>query len=114
MYRILIKEDRDGAALSTLLEICYLDLNGPSNLGGVTDEEFLKEFPPWDATKGWTAPALIEWINDLMKKLNYSIDEVYNIYLKTANRNFRALKLPVTPGDAWIKLKEEITQYSNT
>ena len=29
-------------------EVCYLDLNGPNNMAGVTDAQLLKRFPPWD------------------------------------------------------------------
>ena len=48
MAEIFRKENRLSAALGGYLEVCYLDLNGPSNTGGVDDAELLREYPPWN------------------------------------------------------------------
>ena len=48
MAEILRKENRLPAALGGYLEVCYLDLNGPHNTGGITDGELLREYPPWN------------------------------------------------------------------
>jgi DNA-directed RNA polymerase subunit RPC12/RpoP len=40
MAEILRKESRLEQALATYLEVCYIDLNGPSNMSGVTDPNF--------------------------------------------------------------------------
>ncbi len=108
MYELLAEEGRDKAALRTLLEICYLDINGPRNCGGVFDPELLEEFPPWNQEEAFLAPKLIEWINKLSIKLEYSMEDIHNLYTEVADKNFRNLKLPVNPEIAWEKLSKEI------
>jgi len=48
MAELLKKEGKTTRALQFYLEVCYHDLNGPNNTGGVTDKDLLREFPPWD------------------------------------------------------------------
>jgi len=108
MYRFLKKEGHDKQALQTLLEVCYLDINGHRNCGGIFDSELLAEFPPWKETNNWQAPTLFKWINKLSKKLEYTLDDIHSLFIKVAKIRHDAMKLPVSPDKAWEKLSKEL------
>ncbi|MCF7809890.1 hypothetical protein K9N50_02755 [bacterium] len=104
----LEKEGRFNDALTTLLEVCYLDLNGPNNLGGMNDPELLKEYPPWDVNLAFTAPAIVDKITKLVKQLNISIDDVQRIFSEVAESTKKSIKTPVIIESAWKELKKQI------
>lgn len=95
-------------ALLIYLEVSYLDLNGPSNLGGVTDPDLIREFPPFSPKLAMLAPAVIGWISDLAEETGVRQMELESIFLPMAARVHKALRLPVTPQAAWRKINNEI------
>ncbi len=98
MAEILRGEMKLKEALRTYLEVCYLDLNGPSNTGGMRDPELLKEFPPFDPNRdSFLAPGVIDLIKRIVLKLKLSKDEVRQIYLEHNSRVGQSLKLPLSP-----------------
>ncbi len=104
----LEKEGRFKHALQILLEVCYLDLNGPNNMGGITDSELLKEFPQWDVSLAFTAPAILNKIIKLAEQLNISKDDVQRIFSEVAERTRKSIKTPVPVESAWNSLQKEI------
>ena len=52
-------------ALDIYLKVCYYDLNGASN-----------SYKPFDSEGIFLAPAAIDWINKIIKKLNLSEEDV--------------------------------------
>lgn len=108
MYKFLKDEGQDHQALGTLLEICYLDINGPRNCGGNFDPELLEELPAWEEANNWVAPSLIKWANKLIVKLELSREDVHILFNDIAEKNYQLLKLPVAPEQAWDKLSKEI------
>ena len=109
MGDILKKELKLKEALITYLEVCYLDLNGPNNRGCLEDPELLKEYPPFDPSMGdaFLAPGVIEYIAKLHNKLNLK-DEVRKLFIENNNRIQQSLKLPLSVGDAWVKLESAL------
>jgi len=91
-------------ALRTYLEICYLDVNGPNNLGGERDPDMLKSYPPFDPTMGFLAPRIIWEIGELSKALGLQADEVKSLFMEVAVPNHKNLGLPIDPTQGWDKI----------
>jgi len=96
MTEFLNKESRLKESLITYLEICFLDLNGPTNGAGFKlDEAFL-------------APVIIERANKLIKELNLAKDEVKTIFFQHNKKVENSIKLPLSVEKAWKKIKTEL------
>ena len=108
MAEILSKEKKDSQALDFLLEVCYLDLNGPNNCGGISDPQLLRDFPPFDPTAGSLAPGVVGRIHHTMQILRQSSNQIESRFLAVANRLAQSLKLPLLPDKAWPKLEREM------
>lgn len=92
--RVAMKEGRSKVALRLFLEVNYLDLNGPENSG-----------LPWDPSMGMLAPAVVEWTWEVGQACGLGLAELEPLFLEIAQKQRANLKLPVTPNDAWLKLK---------
>ncbi|OGE30545.1 hypothetical protein A2631_00030 [Candidatus Daviesbacteria bacterium RIFCSPHIGHO2_01_FULL_44_29] len=109
MAEILRGEMKLKDALRTYLEVCYLDLNGPNNTGGMNNPELLKEFPPFDPNRDSSlAPGVIDLIKRIVLKLNLSKDEVKQIYIEHNSRSEKSLRLPLSAEKSWQSLEKEI------
>ncbi len=109
MAEILRSEMKLKDALRTYLEVCYLDLNGPNNTGGMNDPELLKEFPPFDPNRdSFLAPGVIDLIKRIVLKLELSKDEIKQIFTEHNSRMEKSLRLPLSPEKAWQSLEKEI------
>lgn len=108
MAEFLKKENKLENALETYLEVCYLDLNGPSNLEAQASPEILKEFPPFDLSLAFIAPGVVKRIKTIIKKLGLDNEKVKTIFLTHNERVGKSLGLPETPEACWQKLKKEL------
>lgn len=108
MARILENENKPERALQVYLEICYLDINGPSNTGCMTDANLLKKYPPFDAKEGIFAPAIVETVKKLAGELDIQNDQIEEMFSKVAETNHINLRLPVPPTKAWDLLYQEL------
>lgn len=109
MAEILRGEMKLKDALRTYLEVCYLDLNGVRNVGGMNDPEILKEFPPFDPKESaFLAPGVIDLIKRIVLKLNLSKEEIKQIFVEHNSRSEKSLRLPLSVEEAWISLDKEI------
>ena len=109
MAEILRKEARIDNALETYLEVCYLDLNGPSNMGGIDDPQLLKEFPPWDPKHlGELAPGIVDRVAKIIKKTGASQNDLEIMFFSRATKLSNSLHLPVAPSRAWRRIKEAL------
>ena len=109
MAEVLRKEARFANALGVYLEVCYLDLNGPSNVGGMSTRELLKEFPQWDPkNNGMLAPGVLDRIIKTIRKAGTSRSDVETMFEERAAKLDKALRLPVSVRKAWGKLSKEI------
>lgn len=110
MAEILRKEAKSAEALAFYLEVCYLDLNGPNNTGGLTDRELLREFPPWNP-KGPTAdlaPGIIDRAARIIDDDSLAPAAVEEIYYKRASALHNSLRLPLAPARAWPRVREAL------
>lgn len=108
MAEILRGEMKLKDALRTYLEVCYLDLNGGRNIGGMNDPELLKEFPPFDPKEAFLAPGIIDLIQMIMRKLNMASEDVKQIFIEHNSRIGKNLRLPLTPEQCWTSLEKEL------
>ncbi len=108
MAELLRKENRLTEALGFYLEVCYLDLNGPRNVGGQTDARLLREFPPWNSNgpSVFLAPGVLDRITRIIQKGGLASDVVEEIYQKNTSALCKSLRLPLSPATAWPKIKE--------
>jgi phage FluMu protein Com len=111
MAEILRDELRLDQALKTCLEVCYLDLNGPTNTGGLTDPDLLREHPPFDPKKfGMLAPGIVDIVRRIVKKLAIDEAKVYSLFLEQNAPVFAALKLPLSPEQCWPAIRDELNR----
>lgn len=98
-------------ALRTHLEVCYLGMNNPSNMGGTADPELLRQFPPFEARPEWLTPEMLEWIAKLAKHLKLTTEDIRNRFMAIAVPVHRAMKLPLSPDDAWVAVQEGLGKW---
>ena len=106
MGDILRKKSKDTQAISTYLEVCFLDLNGPNNTSRTT----MKECPPWEpnACNSEVAPAVITYIVRLMKKMDIDESQVKELFETRASMVKENLQLPLSVSKAWLIIIKEI------
>lgn len=98
---ILRKKTRWKPALSTYLEVCYLDLNGPNNSG-----------IPFSSDEAMLFDGVLNSVFTLMSQLNLSLPEIQNLFDKVAKSNYQNLRLPVSPKQAWKIFEQEMKESS--
>lgn len=109
MAEILRGEMKLKDALRTYLEVCYLDLSGPNNTGGMNDPELLKEFPPFNPKDfSFLAPGVIDLIKRIVLKLKLNKDEIKQIFVEHNSRIEKSLRLPISAEKLWQSLEKEI------
>lgn len=109
MVEILRGEMKLKDALRIYLEVCYLDLNGVRNVGGMNDPEILKEFPPFDPKESaFLVPGVVDLIKRIVLKLNLSKEEVKQIFIEHNSRSEKSLRLPLSTEQAWSSLDKEL------
>jgi hypothetical protein len=98
-------------ALSILLEVCYLDLNGPNNCGGFKqDPELLKEYPPFRPNPNGLAPGIVERISRITRALELDEQRLKAQFTEQAEIVQRQLSTPLDPTMAWNQLVPSITR----
>ena len=107
MAEILRKESKGLRALDKYFEVCYLDLNGPNNIG-ISDPDILAEFPPFSPDNIFLAPFVTDRIKRLTKELSLDFDKAKSRFIKVASGMEKRLKLPVNSDIAWEQLRAEL------
>lgn len=112
MAEILNKENKLKDALRMYLEVCYLDLNGATNMptdengNVVRDPEYFKPFDPKESA--FLAPGVIDLIKRIVLKINLSKDETKQIFVEHNSRSEKSLRLPVSAEQAWLSMDKEL------
>lgn len=96
-------------ALSLNLEACYLDLNGPENLGGMP-RTLQRKSLAFNLNRAGLAPGIIYRIKTIMTQQTVSMDEVERTFLKHAEAYYEHTKTPVQPLKAWSSLEKELRE----
>jgi len=104
MARLMIRESRLRPALQTLLEISYLDANGPQNLSGYSGHGY----PAFDPRTGAQASGILTQIVEMAASLGISKRELEVEFIKVAAEICERLKLPLSPEKAWQTIGDRI------
>lgn len=102
-YERKIKE-----SLLTLLEVCYLDSNGPQNTGG-GDEEYNMNSTAFNPEERFLAPGVINMIRSEIEQLGLLIPKVKDMFIQHNTEVQKSLKLPLSPEKAWERILEPLT-----
>jgi hypothetical protein len=113
MAEILKKEMKLEPAFKTYLEVCYLDLNGPNNLGEMPQDELLKKPPPFEPYQGFVAPEIGSEIREIMEELRFDRNKAKSIFVEHTSKVFKSWKLPLTLEACWSSLETEIENPSS-
>lgn len=111
MADILLREGKLMNALQIYLRVCYLDLNGATNMtldenGNIYDDpEYNK---PFDIELKFLAPGILDIIKKIIKKLSLDKKEVKEIYLKISNLEQKSTRAPINPVNTLEELDKEI------
>jgi DNA-directed RNA polymerase subunit RPC12/RpoP len=94
-------------ALFYCLMICYLDLNGQNNLGGLGGRPSpgIKRFDP---KLGYLAPYYTKRIRELIEELNLSQKDVKTRFIEGAKKMKETIHTPVAVNTAWEKISSEV------
>ena len=110
MAALLEKYQKPTEALKYYIEVCYLDLNGPENTGGIKDADLraslnIRDFNIEGAD---LAPAVIDKILEIIIGLKLDEKQVLQQFMQVAERNHINLKLPLSPEKAWKRFSDEL------
>ncbi len=97
------------ASLTAYLEVCYLDVNGPENVGAINDPELLTECPPFRPDTAQLARGLLWEVETMRQGLKLNPNQLRGAFLSAAANDHRSLNLPVSPEEAWRKLSQELS-----
>jgi hypothetical protein len=101
MAQGLIRARNYKAALEILLEVSYLEANGPENLNGLEDPRF----PPFNRKHAFQPPAIVEYIQTLADWLDLTQQNLKHLHSQVSVRLCNQLSLPVSPEDGWHDLE---------
>ncbi len=104
---LLQNEDKNKQALTFYLWVCYLDINGSENIGGL---EKLLGVRPFNPKMGFLAPGIIDQIVKINESLGLSQDDIKTLFLEHNTKIHDSLKLPISPDRAWIDIEKAIRQ----
>lgn len=114
MARVLEKEKRYNHALSTLFEVCYLDLNGCNNIGLINGQPMSREesdkygIKDFDTSTAFLAPGIISMIKDLMLQTKISKTDAKKLFIEINEKTKPMKNMPVNTEQAWKKLAVEL------
>jgi hypothetical protein len=109
MAEILRNEMKLEQAFHMYLEVCYLDLNGPNNTGGIDDPEVLEQYPPFDPTRhAFLAPGVVKIVQLVICRLAIGNDKIKSLFVEHNSQIAKSLSLPLSTEDAWPLLEREL------
>lgn len=100
----LRRKGRVQDALSTCLDIWYLDVNGPRAVGSLGGARLGTEDPSFDPAHARPDPALVRQAAALAAQLKLDLGTVQMLFFDATTPTWRALHLPVTPKVAWLEI----------
>ncbi|MED1918320.1 hypothetical protein P4V64_23700, partial [Bacillus thuringiensis] len=113
MAEILNAEEKWKQGLAMLLEVCYYDLNGASNVAtfnDTVDKELLRKYPPFrPKDHGFLAPGVLSMVESNMDKLQYDYEQVKNLFVEN-NAQVQNSLMPISPEKAWKQLEKRLQE----
>lgn len=112
MADALMWTHRDARGLRFYLDVCYLDLNNPSNNGLQDDPELLAEFPIFSIDPNGLAPVVVELTAASIKLSGESLQEIQNAFMARSTKLQESLRLPLKPDLAWEMISDAVAKVS--
>lgn len=107
---LLRRELRSEQALVLYLEVCYLDLNGPRNLGGLRNSKLWRECMPFHPGDGFLAPGITKRTRRLADALQLDESALGTLFVEHNIRVREKMRLPLSPSDCWPVLRRSLYQ----
>ena len=101
MAETLLRNGRTGEALEQLLEVWFVDLNGPRNALPPREALLATEQSPLDPAAGATQARVRKQVRRLIAQLELEADELQAIFFAVTRTTYRRYRLPVSPSQAW-------------
>jgi len=99
-------------AISELLQVCYLDLNGPRNLGGLmNDPALLRKYKPFVTTEGELVPGIVAPLAEIVADTEIASENLMQMFFEVGNKLHDQLSLPIKPETAWSLLIGKLGEY---
>ena len=92
------------AALVTYLEVCYVDLNGPT---GCCDPKLSPPFSPINAGDSWVNAA--DEISIIAESGEFNLQQMESSFFPMAEQLHKKLGLPISPPTAWTRIKAKLS-----
>jgi hypothetical protein len=93
-------------ALPIYCEVCYIDLNGPNNCGGLREwPDLLKKHPPFNPDPQGLAPAVVERLNSLATFIGLDLHQTKMQFIEIAQKVQQDIRTPLKPDEAWNQLE---------
>lgn len=108
MGDVLRMEGRTRDAVRFYLEVCYLDLNNPTNYGPIKDAELLARYPRFSPDPNGLASGVLSLLASAYAKASLTELELYALFMEQASMIHQNLGHPMSPGDAWPILREKL------
>jgi len=116
MGELLRNESKWSEALNRYFEVCYLDLNGSTNYGDVSDikpylegTDWGKHVKPFDADHGELYGGVLVIVKHLLKSLEMNLTETREQFVSVAEKLERTLKSPLAAKTAWSSLENALS-----
>ena len=104
MAQLLSREKKHKHALTTLLEVCYLDINGPIDITADRWRGVSEPIGPWTPKFGRLNSRVIDRIVKTARSGDFTPEAVHLLFVEQATVVKQALHLPVAVDAGWDKL----------
>lgn len=106
MAEIVRKEKKYQHALHIYLQVCYIDLNGPQNLGGMlaAANRYSMKLEPFKPNMAFLAPGVLERILKVSKRLSFTKNQIEQEFLNAASQIDKQSQMPKNSNRAWKEL----------
>lgn len=101
MADALLRRGRELEALEHLLEVWYVDLNGPRNAVPPREALLATEAPRFNPALGATRVQVRRQVRRLITQLDLDVDDVQVLFFATTSTTYRRYELPLSPSRAW-------------
>jgi hypothetical protein len=97
-------------ALLIYCEVCYIDLNGPNNVGSLRKwPDLLKGHPPFKPEPQGLAPGVVERLAKIASFIRLDIPQIEKMFVEIAHRIQNEIGTPLTPNEAWTQLRSQLS-----
>ena len=106
---ILRKQSLLLEALRKYLEVCYIDLSGPQNNGGMQGFSSSPDsYPNFDKSYAMLAPGVVNRCYNAAFDLKLNKKQLKELFLEVAAGVDKDIRLPVTAAAAWKQLNQQL------